>query len=228
MDAETIFWTRDIAQAAASPHAGVVCLNLDDPALQSLTLLPPTPDDVARAAVYGAPQRERFFARRAMLRQLIALRLGCVPETIGIANAASGAPRLMAPAHSGLYLSVSGRGAFAGLAIASRPIGVDIEILGSPVDVPLAMLHQNEVACFPAVDAGDRHRAFLELWTFKEAYLKALGLGLTREPADIEVQFDAEGGIRLLDRGAPVKASAAMGKVQNCGAETVIAAAVML
>lgn len=39
----------------------------------------------------------------------------------------------------------------------------------------------------------DAHEYFLHLWTAKEAYVKAIETGLSREPAEIEIRFDGVG-----------------------------------
>ncbi|MHB8885639.1 MAG: 4'-phosphopantetheinyl transferase family protein [Methylovirgula sp.] len=227
---ETIFWTRDFSAAARAPQALVLLADLDDPALRTLTSLPPTPEDLARASVYRDARRGYFLARRALMRQLIARRFGWAAETMTIAVDESGAPRLKSPANGPkpeLYLSIARRAALAVLAIAPRPIGVDLELLGPPEAIPTAALHEAEAERLAALDDVAQHRAFLEIWTLKEAYLKALRTGLTREPAKIEVRRE-KAQIRLFDRGQPIVAAACESKRETFGGKTVIAACVML
>ena len=227
---ETIFWTRDVCNAAEGPQAFVLLTDLDDPALRHLTQLAPTPQDLARAEAYRGADKERFLARRAVLRRLVARKLGCAAEAASIIVDDFGAPRLSAPHISPdaeLFLSISRRGALAALAVASRPIGVDIEISGTPEEVPTAMLHGNEAARLAPLDQSARHRAFLEIWTLKEAYLKALRTGLLREPAQIEIRLD-EGQIRLLDCGRPVATTTCETRTERLGGNTIIVACVML
>ncbi len=227
VSSETIFWTHAIGDAALSQQAVVLWLDLDDPAIRPLTELPATEEDVSRAAAYGVA-RTYFLARRAVLRHFIARRLGCAAEAVAISTDSSGAPVLSAPRQSAeLFLSISGRGAFAAFAIASRPIGVDIEILGPAEDVPMAMLHANEAARLAGLDPASRHKAFLEIWTVKEAYLKALRIGLSREPSEIEVRFEEESGIRLFDAWRPVTVTASASRSEGLGGETLIAACVV-
>jgi 4'-phosphopantetheinyl transferase len=228
---ETIFWTRDIADAAEGPQALVFLADVDDPALRPLLQLAPTPQDLVRVEAYRGAVKERFFACRALLRQLVARKLGCNAEVVSIIADESGAPRLSAPHDSSdtdLFLSISRRGALAALAVAPRPIGVDIEILSEPEDVPVAMLHKSEAERLASLDVAARHKAFLEIWTLKEAYLKALRTGLSREPAAIEVRFEQCGQIRLFDRGQPVTTTACECRSEVLGYEGVILACVML
>ncbi len=230
VSSETIFWTRDFSAATQAPQPLVLFADLADPAIRALTQAPPPPEDFARAAAYRDARRDYFLARRMLLRQLIARRLGCAAEAVVIAADESGAPRLALPFKNApepeLFLSIARRGALAALAIASRPIGVDMEILGPPEEIPTAMLHAAEAERLVPLGRAARHRAFLEIWTLKEAYLKALRTGLSREPAEIEVRREGT-QIRLFDRGLGV-AAACQSRCEIFSAETVIAACVML
>ena len=226
-----IFWTRDSAGAVNGSQALVLLADLDDPTLGPLTSLLPTPEDLARAATYPDARRGYFLARRALLRQLVARRFGCAAEAVVISVDESGAPRIASPNEispdANLRLSISRRGALVALAIAPRPIGVDVEILGRPEEVPAAMLHKDEAERLADLNGAARHKAFLEIWTLKEAYLKALRTGLRREPAEIEVRWE-DGQIRLFDRERPVATTACDSRCEMLGAETIIAACVLL
>ncbi|QXX76206.1 4'-phosphopantetheinyl transferase superfamily protein [Methylovirgula sp. HY1] len=225
---ETIFWTRDFSAAARAPRALVLLADVDDPALRGLTSLPPKPEDLARASAYRDARRGYFLARRALMRQLVARRLGCAAEAVTIAVDAAGAPCLGSATNGPeLFVSIARRGALAVLAIAPRPIGVDLELLGPPEAIPTAVLHDAEAQHLAPMDAVAQHRAFLEIWTLKEAYLKALRTGLTREPAEIEVRRE-KAQIRLYDRGRPVVPATCESRRETFGGKTVVAACVML
>lgn len=225
---DTIFLTHDLAAAAAHKGAVALVLDLDDPRLADRRALPPTAEDISRAQSYGEAARKTFLARRALLRHFLAERLGCAAGEVAIGVDVSGAPTLLAPKQEApLFISISARGAFAAFAAASTPIGVDLEILGAPDDVPLAMLHESEKARLEGLNAPARHKAFFELWTLKEAYLKARRLGLSREPSEIAVAF-TDGAIALFDRGAPVAAKAAVCKAEPLRNDTLIIGCVLL
>ncbi|RAG86586.1 4-phosphopantetheinyl transferase [Streptacidiphilus pinicola] len=72
-----------------------------------------------------------------------------------------------------------------GLAPAGRPIGVDVERLprADTVRETMTTLHPAEQAELAAAPGGPSPEGFARIWTRKEAYLKALGTGLGRDPS---------------------------------------------
>jgi 4'-phosphopantetheinyl transferase len=64
---------------------------------------------------------------------------------------------------------------------AAGEVGVDAEPLdarGDPLELAAAAFSPEEIAAVRATPRADRRRLFIRLWTLKEAYLKARGLGL--------------------------------------------------
>ena len=170
----------------------VVCACLDDPEWAPALALPPNAMDLADAARGPADdRRRRFLQRRAVLRGLVGRVLGCDAAEVVIAHDALGAPRVVVPA-AGLHVSVAGRGALAAFGLAWGPIGVDLEPVGEAVEPAWNALHASERVWLEGLAAGDRHGAFLRIWTIKEAYLKMLGLGLRIEPAEVVVGMAAD------------------------------------
>lgn len=103
-----------------------------------------------------------------------------------------GRPCIESSLHSTLYISRSHRSLPSGeiisaLSASSKPIGVDIELMDDGYgthhsDIPWNILHHIERDVIQALAPHQRHASFIELWTLKEAYLKALGVGLMRAP----------------------------------------------
>ena len=65
------------------------------------------------------------------------------------------------------------------------------------------VLHEFEKAALAELPQERQSEAFLRLWTAKEAYLKALGVGLRREPSEICIRPRAE-GFHVLDGGREI------------------------
>jgi 4'-phosphopantetheinyl transferase len=156
--------------------------------------------------------RRRFVVRRAMRRRILAFHLGCAPEEVRVAETACGQPYLFHPPRSpGLCFSASHSAESCLVALAwGRRIGVDIE-RHRPLDGDLAAVIRcfaaEEQEAFDALPAADRARAFFDCWTRKEAFLKALGLGLSL-PLDrfvVSVRPDEPAALRAVakDPGAP-------------------------
>lgn len=184
--------------------------------------LAPTPQDLA-AAPAREPLRERFLRRRAASRRAVAARLGVAAESVVIGHAETGAPIVLAP-DCGLQISVSGREDFCAIAMAERPIGVDIEPLRGEIEPPWNMFHPRERAALRSLSGAARHEAFLRLWTAKEAYLKALGVGLRRESASFAIDLD----FAIYDEHAPAAVAACGWRRLTLGGEALIAACVVL
>ena len=141
-------------------------------------------DERARADSFVfAPDRRRFIVGRAALRSVLAGYLGIAPAAVALGRTPQGRPTLTG-AHAGaLAFSVSRS---AGLALCAvtigRDVGVDVErIMGG---VAQDLLHDRvlspaELTALRALAPAARERAFFAVWTRKEAYAKARGLGLS-------------------------------------------------
>jgi len=176
---EEISWREDFRGPTHGATVVALALREDD--------LAPTPRDLQEAPSRDPP-RGAFLRRRAASRRVVAARLGVAPESVEIGQAPSGAPRVLAP-DSSLRISVSGRADFCAVAMAETPIGVDIEPLRT-IEPPWNMLHPKECNTLEALTGEARADAFSRLWTAKEAYLKALGVGFGREPRRIAIGLD--------------------------------------
>jgi phosphopantetheinyl transferase len=127
--------------------------------------------------------------RDALPRALVARALGCPPETIELRQPEGGGPVVARPSGSGLHVSKASRGVVTVVSVAASPVGVDVERLDVKGEIPWNVLHPAEAAMLRELPGLARARAFTRLWSLKEAYAKALGVGLLREPSSYEVRF---------------------------------------
>ncbi len=135
----------------------------------------------ARAARFHfARDAERWQAAHVALRDILGRRLGVSASAVAFALEANGKPRLAAAAAPAFNLSHSGDYALVAVAD-SGPLGVDLEAL-KPVpefdDVAQAHFAADELAALRVVPETQRLDAFYRLWTRKEAYVKATGIGV--------------------------------------------------
>jgi 4'-phosphopantetheinyl transferase len=119
---------------------------------------------------------------REPLRALLGVYLGLPAEEVVLIEGEHGRPELAPPWSQFLHFnwSHSGDKAIIVVALGLAP-GVDIErIRPRPRSAELAerFFHPDEAAALLALDESIRERAFLRLWTGKEAVLKALGRGI--------------------------------------------------
>jgi phosphopantetheinyl transferase len=167
--------------------------------------LPPNEIERAEAEPLAPNLRSVFLARRRLLRRAVALRLGIAPADVLIAKDAKGAPRMIS-AREPIFVSVAARGDLVAIGMSDRPVGVDVEVIEANAPEPAwNILHPQERDCLSTQGGPAQRESFLALWCAKEAYLKAIGLGLRREPAEIAICLDDWARLRIEDRGQPAR-----------------------
>jgi len=149
-------------------------------------------DEAARAGQFHfARDRIRYTRCRSALRFLLAEYLSLPASEIRFEYSPKGKPRLAAGQNArGLGFNVSHSSGIALIAISARTLGVDIEKIRSDVDVTsLAerFFSFAERAGLRALPDHLRLAGFFACWTRKEAFLKALGEGLSFPLADFSV-----------------------------------------
>lgn len=141
-------------------------------------------DERSRADRFTFPGlRERFLGGRGVLRTILARYLHSPPERIRFAYNNFGKPALLDEASGGLRFNLSHTGELALLGVArGREIGVDVERHRREVNCEQLAEHffsPAEVESLAALAPGERRRAFFACWSRKEAYIKAVGRGLS-------------------------------------------------
>ncbi|HRY05194.1 MAG TPA: 4'-phosphopantetheinyl transferase superfamily protein [Beijerinckiaceae bacterium] len=146
-------------------------------------------------------------ARAALARRLVARRADCAENDVVLGHDPQGAPLIVAPA-APLHLSLAGRDNIVAAALADDRIGVDVETIAAPFETPRNILHPAEQAVLDAAGEG-APEIFLRFWTAKEAYVKALGEGLAREPSGIEIRLGDDDDFEVWDRGRRIETALA-------------------
>jgi 4'-phosphopantetheinyl transferase len=171
-------------------------------------------DERARAARFVFPRDgRRFRVARGTLREILGAYLGTAPDAVRFGYAAAGKPALAAPfTDAGVAFNVSHSGEVALVAIgARRRIGVDVEQI-RPLEDLVALAERNfsvaERRTLLALPSAAREPAFFACWTRKEAFIKALGDGLSYPLDAFTVSFTAGEPARFVDiRGEPATAA---------------------
>ena len=153
-----------------------------------------------------ARDRRRFVVRRATLRGLLAAHIGGRPAALRFEENGFGKPRLP----GGPHFSASHSGDRMMLAIADAEVGADLE--GVDPDLawrPLAdgLFAATERAALAALPEAAAHTAFFHCWARKEAFVKALGLGLSYPLDAFAVSVSGEAALRAGGEGWAIAAA---------------------
>lgn len=125
-------------------------------------------------------------ARHALACALVARRADRRIADVRLSRSRAGAPRVAGPA--GWYISLSQRGGWCLIGVATRPIAVDRE--GLDTQAPLwDMLSKTEAEALRALEPTDQPRAWLRRWTIKEAHAKLIGEPRRLAPETIETHL---------------------------------------
>ena len=146
-------------------------------------------EELARAQRFGTePLRLRWIVGRSTLRTLLGQALGIAPSAVMLARGRRGRPQLGTQlATTSLDFNVSHTRGMALIGIAQGlpaglRIGVDVEHGERQVNadgLSRKFLSAREQAALAPLTADQRRRAFLRLWTCKEAMSKATGDALS-------------------------------------------------
>jgi 4'-phosphopantetheinyl transferase len=127
---------------------------------------------------------QRYIVGRGRLRLLLGDYLGVDPAKVSLRSTSSGKPELIGEhGQSGVRFNVAhSDGLILYAVVRSRDVGVDVERVRPDLewdDLAARYFAPCEVAELMALPADEQRRAFFVCWTRKEAYVKALGCGLS-------------------------------------------------
>lgn len=148
-------------------------------------------DEKARAMRFHFEKhRRRFIVTRSSLRELLAQYLDLAPQDIKFEYSPKGKPFL---AGQQLQFNVSHSHELALYGFArSRRIGVDLEQIRPVKDLEQLAARffcPSEAEILQALSGPEKETAFFQIWTAKEAYLKAIGEGLAGGLDRVEVSL---------------------------------------
>ena len=162
-----------------------------------------SPEEKHRAGRFridGAARR--FIAARAALRSVLGKATGMGPADVTFDFGKHGKPRLP---DEGLHFNASDSGEFVAVALSSREVGIDIELLRPfrrSQRLARRICTDRELEALARFSEEQRGAQLLRLWTCKEAALKAVGTGLPGGLRNVEIELPTSGQpilLRLLD-----------------------------
>ena len=180
------------AREGAEIHVWRIGLGGDGPADAERML---TLTEIRRADKFAFERdRNRFLHARVALRHILAHYLDTEPRRLPIRLGAYGKPYLAGGSTLGFNLSHSDDLGLLAIGHAAN-IGIDIEILKPLTNVKrlaLSVFSPVEYQAFDLLPDDALLLPFFRCWTRKEAYLKAIGSGLTITPDSITVGIGSE------------------------------------
>jgi 4'-phosphopantetheinyl transferase len=149
-------------------------------------------DELARADRFVfAKDRQAFTVAHGVMRQILADTLRLSPHELAFQTNEYGKPHLVGQV---LPFNLSHSGDYGLLAVGevgeTRPCGIDIEQLSRTINIHDIAPHyfspaeQTELYALPP---AQQTSGFFKLWTRKEAYIKAWGMGLSLPLADFDI-----------------------------------------
>jgi 4'-phosphopantetheinyl transferase len=179
---QVVRWTAGSSWSPGPGEVRVCVIPLDRPPVDAGELFGClTTDERVRAERYGvARARQQFVVGRGLLRRMLGDCLGIAPLEVPITYAGAGKPAL-AESHAGLHFNVTHTDGLALIALARRPVGIDVERV-RPVADPEGLVGRffsaAEREVFLALPSELRPAGFFRGWTCKEAVIKAAGLSV--------------------------------------------------
>jgi 4'-phosphopantetheinyl transferase len=144
------------------------------------------PHELERAGRFHFEKhRQHFNVARGFLRTVVARYLETQPEVLRFVYGAYGKPALASDDTLRFNLSHSNEVALLAVARAAE-LGVDVEFIRADFaseDIARRFFSRAEVEAFNALPREEQVAAFFRCWTRKEAYIKAIGKGLS-QPLD--------------------------------------------
>lgn len=154
-----------------------------------------SPDEQIKANKFRFPiHQNRFIIARANLRLILSKYLVVKPQAIEFSYSEKGKPSLAKHLNQQLIefnLSHSENLALYGFTLKNK-IGVDIEKIKENSDtdgIAKRFFTNNEYQIISQLSGKEKHKTFFKFWTSKEAYLKAIGEGLTGGLNNVEIKI---------------------------------------
>jgi len=175
-------------------HVWATRLNLKSAALSALAATLSSPERERAALFRSDLHRNRFIAGRGFLRAVLGGYLRIEPSAVPFDYGPQGKPVLAGRlAESGLHFNLAHSEDLALLAVTTAGmIGIDVERVRPLADAEALVARffsRRESAAFRKLPADEQPEAFFNLWTRKEAWLKATGEGIAHSLQKVEVSF---------------------------------------
>lgn len=203
----------DFTLSSNDIHIWCACIDLPSLQVQQLAQIL-SEDELKRAErFYFEQHRNRFIVRRGILRTILSRYLSMEPNQLQFDYGSRGKPTLAETCGGDkLRFNLSDSHGFALYAVTGdRDLGVDIEQIRSIEDaeqIAKRFFSPQEYAVLRDLAPSQKQAAFFNCWTRKEAYVKAVGDGLSLPLDGFDVSLSPGEPARLLSiKGDPQSAA---------------------
>lgn len=205
LDAGTASVDLWVARPLATP-------SLTDPVFLDATAALLAPDEAGRCArfVFERHRRE-YLVTRALVRHVLAEHTGVAPADLAFRPGPHGRPELVTPPR-GPHFNLSNHPSMVVCAVSAAEsvidLGVDVEPVdrgASIVDIATTVFARAELAALAALPEAHRASRAVTLWTLKEAYIKARGMGLALPLDRFAFDFPTPSGPPRIAFEAPIE-----------------------
>lgn len=192
---------RKMFLAENEAHIWQISLKQNDEALQiSARLLDETEQSKTAKFRFGK-DRKNYIAAHGAMREILSLYLEICPQNIEFETNSYGKPFLCG-GKSDISFNLSHSGELALLAITKgSKIGVDIELIRADIaaeNLAEQVFSTLEIETWRNLPENFKAKAFFDCWTRKEAFIKAVGKGLSYPLKDFSVAFSPCEQARLI------------------------------
>ena len=186
-------------------HVWRVKLDLSADEITKLTTILAEDEQLKANRFRFAEHQRRYIAARGILRRLIGIYLNITGDSVKFEYNSRGKPKIAEFLnHQNLQFNVSHSQELALCGITrDRRIGIDLEYLRDIDDaakIAQRFFSPTESALIASLHGEEQKQVFFQLWTAKEAYLKAIGSGLAGGLDRVEVSLTKQ-SVSLLSVG---------------------------
>jgi 4'-phosphopantetheinyl transferase len=136
--------------------------------------------------------RLKFIAARSTLRKILSCYLEIDPASIKFIENEYGKPKIDKNT-KGIFFNISHAHNLAAYAISKEAnIGIDIEFINAKVDfngISTRFFSDKESLYIQSLPVAEKATAFYKIWTAKEAFIKAIGQGLSFPLKEFEISL---------------------------------------
>lgn len=214
---------RNLALTNCETHVWRAKLNLSTDNIAELTQILSEDERLKANRFRFAHHQRRYIAARGILRKIVSSYLNTDSNLVKFEYNSRGKPKIADFLNQiNLQFNVSHSEDLALYGFTrDRRIGIDLEYLKKLDDV--AKIAQRfftatESSLIAALSGDEQKRVFLQFWTAKEAYLKAIGTGLTGGLEQVEISLEPQS--TLLISGGNLVENAANWSLQRFNPET--------